>query len=767
MRDIQWDNDSSVTTVSGELVIGGEVVSAEDLSIERSIPSSLPDQVAGVGGYSASTASATVLQDARVTDRSPVPWGAETPQPMAPVEVYALSGTSRAKVFSGVVDKAGGAASESDLQISMVDNTDQLNRVVSIPPLARIMPAPTTDGVTNPMNIGLVSSYFVDRVLRDCGYFTTPPMPARTVLSVPLVGSAYPERGTIVNSRRSSTWREQPYFAQGWDSVMGNRLYAEYVPDLGMHSEGNLSRPLEINLTAAGTQETSGRVYVQFENGARIAVVVTSSRSILVQFRTADAEDWATYLSATDGDIGRGWRRASIRIEAIGNRRGRISIRTNNRGSKVHPSATLPWGSEHLPMTRAVVDLRGNDVGGVQVAFPAVPSGYETFVANASITAPPQMASLFWSPPIQKQKALDLLTQWAEAECAAFWVDEDDKVQWRSRNHFTAGDPVVELTSTNDILDLTWSHDAQGASARAVVKYQQGAVKRANRSRIPVWQGSGETMEPGDEFEEFITAPDDEIWINVDSNPNFFQAETSKNSFNRGVGSWMGYVAYDKDGNIHPNTEWVGYQGSIRPLGGSAYHITHSWVGNVPNGVTEIKLATQDTGTVLKPQWRDYNLPVLRAQMKISLTDVDFTASVGGPSRAPDLVHEAGWWIQTEDMAKSLAFWLAQQTAKPFPVVDGVETTGDARLMIGDMVTVTDTHRTGLRITGVVRGIRDSIAAGDYSQTLQLLVVRVHASRPTLFEYDQLWGGATLEERDRVWADKTLGEFDAAPLARR
>ena len=49
MRDISWDNDALVTEVSGELEIGGTPVDATDLSVSRSIPSNLPDQVAGVG----------------------------------------------------------------------------------------------------------------------------------------------------------------------------------------------------------------------------------------------------------------------------------------------------------------------------------------------------------------------------------------------------------------------------------------------------------------------------------------------------------------------------------------------------------------------------------------------------------------------------------------------------------------------------------------------------------------------------------------------
>lgn len=175
MRDISWDNDSPVTEVSGEVVIDGSVVEASDLSVSRSIPSNLPDQVAGVGGYSAATGSATVLPAAPVSDRSPTPWGAQTAQPMAPVEVYARAGTSRARIFTGLVDKVSGSAAETATKVGMVDISDRLNRAVSLRPMCKIMPAVTTDGSTNERNCDLIPTYLVDKVLRECGFYATPP----------------------------------------------------------------------------------------------------------------------------------------------------------------------------------------------------------------------------------------------------------------------------------------------------------------------------------------------------------------------------------------------------------------------------------------------------------------------------------------------------------------------------------------------------------------------------------------------------------------
>ena len=769
MRDISWDNDSPVTEVSGELEIGGAVVGASGLSVSRSIPSNLPDQVAGVGGYTAASGSATVMpQGAVVTERSPTPWGAETPQPLTPAIARAVVDGQHAQVLTGMVDKVSGSASETSTDVGLVDITDRLRRSVSIPPLAKIMPPPTTDGSTVPMHVGLVPSYLVDRVLRACGFYATAPMAARCVLSVPLTGSTYPERGRILLSRRDNTWVEQPYFSTAWHSPLGNRLYAEYEPEIGGTTEGNLTRNMEIIFSAGNTHTDAGRMECVWGNGAAIAVGITSAKSLTVQFTyPSDTSTRVTVFRATIAELG-SWRHVSVRFEPNGDRTTAITIRTNYGGYKKMGRASLPWWTETQPMQKVTIDLRGNNVGGFQVAFPGAPSRLESFTPTANITARTPLASLKGSPAIVKEDALTLLTEWAQQECAAFWIDEDGVVQWRNRNAFVSGQSVAEVTSTHDLLDLEWSHDAQGAAARATVSYREVAQQRSNTSRLVVWQGSGQTMEPGDEIEEFASPPDNEAWIKVDGTPQVIEGETGALAFNRGRGSWMGFTAYDKNNDVYRAATRVGYKGKIEPLGHNSWKITHTWDGFAPAFVDHIKLSTQDDDTyTLKKQWQNFDLPVLRAQSRLVFQEADTTASVGGMADAPDLEHDAGWWIQDRSEASALAYWLAQQTARPLPVVNGVEISPDPRLQLGDKITVIDTHRTGVRVTGVITEITQDISAGDYSMSLRLLVTNVVATRPTLYEYDQLWGGAELASRDAAWSRQTLAQFDAAPLTRR
>ena len=766
MRDDTWIASTEVVEVSGRLALGGMEVPADEVSLSRSVPSNLPSQVA-VGGYTASTGSAKVLPSVEVAENTPTPWGSNTPHPGDPASVSVISGGHEVPVFTGAVDSASGMASETSIDLKLVDASDRLNRAVSLPPLSRIMPPPTTDGSATPMHVGLVGSYLVDRVLRQCGFYATPPMGERCVLSVPLTGSTLPERGRITKSRRDSTWVEQPYFSNAWHSPLGSQLYAEYEPELeGRHDSGDLSRPMEIVFSAGNTQKDSCRVETVWGNGAAIAVGLTSAKSITVQF-TYPTEPGVRkqVFSATTAQLG-SWRHVSMRVEPNGDRTCYITVRTNYGKELRSPRLALPWWTEHQPMQKVTIDLRENVLGGVQILFPAKPSRLESYAPTANLTSAPELSSLWGSPAIIQEPAIDLLAKWSEAECAAFWLDESGVLQWRNRVAFTNGQVVWEGDSTNDLLDLSWSHDVQGAANAAVVEYKDVAIQRSNKSRMKVWEGSGQTMEPGDVMEDIVSPPADEVWIKVDGTPQVLQADWSQKAFNKAYGSWVGFTPYDSDGEPAPGGPDVGYTYDVKFLDSQTWKITQRWDGKVPAGINHIRMQAPGEESLVKPQWQGQNLPLLRAQMRLKMSDVKFTADVGGPSTSPDLSHDAGWWVQTEAQARSLAYWLAQRMASPLPVVDGVDIVPNPRLQLGDKIRVRDTHRTGLLVTGVVTEIKQTIAAGEHSMSLRLLVTNVVATKPTLAEYDQAFTGATLETRDQLWSEATLLQFDSEPLRR-
>ena len=211
----------------------------------------------------------------------------------------------------------------------------------------------------------------------------------------------------------------------------------------------------------------------------------------------------------------------------------------------------------------------------------------------------------------------------------------------------------------------------------------------------------------------------------------------------------------------------MGYSTVLEYIDVDTWKLTQVWDGGVPTGVETIKLQTRDGGTVLKPQWQALNLPVFRAQCKLTFETVTREASVShAPYWAPDLNHNTGWWVQTTDQASALAYWLAQQVAKPLPVVEGVQIVPDARLQLGDKIQVSDRHRTGVSITGVITRIRHELDHSSHVMTVRLLVLEVRGDNPTLADYDAVWGTADLRARDTTWANSTLAQFDDDPLRR-
>lgn len=772
MRSDAWNSSGDVTEVSGRLEINGVEVPASDLSVTRSIPSNLPDQVAGVGGYTAASGSATVSPSAVISDKSPTPWGAGTPQPLEPVTAHAVSGTNRVPVFSGLVDSTKGSASEPDTDVTLVDISDRLSRTVSMWPLAAEMPPPTTDGSTNKRNIDLMTTYYVDRVLRDCEFYSTPPRLAYCVMSAPLQGSTWPEVGTLWTSNREGTIQNSPWWTEVPWGVAAKSFFADYRPNIAQWggADGTLSsRAMEISFCAGPMQRNSGRIAVEWNDGAALAVSVTSARSVIAQVRfSADGVpgEWQSIVTATAGELGTDWRVASVRFAPRGDNTMGVSIKADT-GVEVGPRASsIPYSVLTRTAENVNVRFTDNAIGGIQVAFPGRAHEATNHVPTAVLSAPTAFRSLRGNPAIEATPAIDLLTEWSKAECAAMWIDEDGVFQWRNRNKFTTGPVAATVSSSSDLLDLTWSHDAQGASRQAIVKYKDVAAQWSKRSRVVVWQGSGQTMEPGDSVEDFVSIPEGEAWVGIDVSPQLFQAETSKQAFNKGQGSWVGFVGYDADGNESGNGKYVGYTYDVEWITEATLKVSQAWLGSVPSGVDHIKLQTRDGGTALKPQWQGMNLPVFRAQTKLMFADATRAANVGGPRNAPDLEHSTGWWVQSRTAANDLAFWLAQQTVKPRPIVEGVEIMPDPRLQLGDKIRVHDTHRTGLRITGVITEIKQSIAAGDHSMSLRLLVTEILADKPTLAEYDAVFSGATLSVRDETWGTSTLAAFDADPLKR-
>src|SRR5699024_2932368 len=255
-------------------------------------------------------------------------------------------------------------------------------------------------------------------------------------------------------------------------------------------------------------------------------------------------------------------------------------------------------------------------------------------------------------PPVEGENCADLLAQQCEAEGATYWIDETGVLRWWDLARLEAQSSVATLTSDDDIAEsgFTWSHDLSQVKSRVSVKWRDPLAEMSWRTTIDLYQGGGSTLQPGDVVEDWLTVPDDEVWIMPDL--TLSRVGDSYSDFNYGIGSWYGGVAartnnQDEDG-------WAQVNGSLlmtlerctdRPV-----KTWVQWTGGTTGRVATQRTLDKDSaaGTGLWRRRYDFDLPIIRGKAKWTLQDALTYSAQNGPATAPEHEIDAGWWIQSE-----------------------------------------------------------------------------------------------------------------------
>src|SRR5690606_35074535 len=99
---------------------------------------------------------------------------------------------------NGGVVSASGGTSGREVSAEVADQYQSLDKTISWGPFADAQPSESEATIAR--YVGLQSIHVTDRILRHCGWFSTPPNPGYAALSVPAQGSMWPETGTVVTS---------------------------------------------------------------------------------------------------------------------------------------------------------------------------------------------------------------------------------------------------------------------------------------------------------------------------------------------------------------------------------------------------------------------------------------------------------------------------------------------------------------------------------------------------------------------------------------
>lgn len=733
-------------------VIGGLPVEVESVRVDRDLPDSL------VGGsLSAASASLEVLEGADVARSVATPWDASSSWPPAPESSASVSmdmGDGPVSLMAGgrVVSASGGTSGRA-VSVEVADAYQSLDRPISWDGVAEAMP-PYLDGGERRF-VGMWTPSITDMVLRRCGWFSTPPTQGFSVLSVPGQGSMWAERGTVLSSSAATVSGSYPRFGVTPWGVGTLDVNATYAVSGGytIKSRGRVE-------LSAMTMTTGGTGRVTAETGPSLVRLAWSDGQGVVWIGGDGMTLTAVAtISRADGLL-------YATVEYVSDTSVKVVIRSG--GAIVTNVVTVPASVTTGAVSTAGILVDGSRSGGFQVAFPSSSAGLANWVPNAVIYARiTSMNRLVVRPPIEGENCADLLAQQCEAENATYWIDETGVLRWWDMARLESRSVVATLTSADDIADagFTWSHDLSRVKSGVTVKWREAVQTLSSRHTVDLWQGSGITLQPGTAgAEEWVTAPDDEVWLMPDLTLNRVPGVSSdEDDFNRGRGSHYGAITRTSEG-LDQYAQLSGdFSMTIERVSDNTFKVAASWSGTAE---AVMRSPGEDSPSNLWRVRRNIDLPILRGKSKVTFADRHAVSAVTGPSTAPEMSIDAGWWIQYESQAVATANYAAARVTVPQPVLSSVDLVPVPGLQLGDNVRIVDSDVTRLTIEGVVVSDSRSIDSGmSLSHSVSVRPLTVTRNSVTWSEWAQ-------EARPKSWREwylnqqSTWAEWGSAPLAK-
>lgn len=758
-----YPTDLEVLEPTALVIVDGNPQEVSSLSISRELSSSMPAQTNAMSGLTAATGSVTWNVGEDVQKRSAHPWDGNSfpPKPADEAVVFAGYGDALVRQLTGSVDETQGSIASGELSSGLVDPIDKLNRPVSFPALLATMPP--YDYARDVRRVGLHPTFITDRVLRECGFYATPPQVYGCVLSATLMGSAWPEVGANRESRRQNSPLDWAAFtATDWGMGMSSGD-TRYVPDLSRAgNDGRITRTVQITLRVDPRAGTSGESFLRaYWGDSHIALSVGNNRTVRANLTHNGTTTTVCSLAASrvgDADV------FLLRVVPGGT----FTLFANN-GQQESRTAALPstMTGGHMSSARAFVSHEtGVVIGGAQINFSH--SNVHNFVPTAILTKPASNRTLSAFPRITSRPALDVLKEQAEAECAAMWIDEHGTFRWVNRQILTTSSPVATLTALDDVLDIGWSSSASGVRSRVLLTSKDPSISISRYFNKIAWQGKGESLEGGQQSEEVAAPPADTDWVDVDEDLRMVNDTPDwVRDFNRARGTWAGGVQTDAE-----NTRWANLDGNtsfsveMEKVAESVYKFTTN--AGSPTASRTIELRTPEEG-VASGIWRsrrNVKLPLLQAKGIVEWVDMESAGLHIGPQNAAALEHDVGPWIQHPNDLQNLADWLSLQVREPKPVLRDLAVIPDFRRQLGDIVWIEDEQNTRIRIKLLITKIATSVAAGSAEQTIGGRILEVQSTAVTNVQLDDHAGTRTNTVFDTLWADATNAQLDDDPLGR-
>lgn len=682
-------------------VVAGRSLEVSQVNVDRS----LPDPYAG-DRLTAASASITAVEGEDVTQTVATPWDPSTSWPPAPESSASVSMDTGAGMVSlladGRVVSASGGTSGREVSVEVSDRYSSLDKTISWDNLADAMPLVAE--AEGDRYVGLQSVAVTDRILRHCGWYATPPPLSYTILSVPAMGTMWPESGRVDTSGRISTSGGYPYWdATSW-GVGVHDVLAQYTLAGAAYT---LKERNNIELVAMTTATAgSDRLDVTTLSGAGLFRLSWTQSTGYVAVRNAAG----SFQNVASVPRSEGMLYATVSYVSDSS----ISATIRSGTASSSGTLTVPSIVTNESPRRATINIpTDSHASGFMVAMPAAAGGLVGWKPSVNMRMRQFNRNyLRVLRAVESENCADLLAQQCEAEAATYWIDELGVLQWWDLGRLETQSNVATLTSDDDIAEggFSWSHDHSQVKSRVLVKWQEPLAERKWRTAVDLWTGSGKSVAQGDAtvsqpLEEWINVPDNEVWIAPDLSMLRVGDAGSIDEFNGGVGSFYGAI-YSPDSSS--SEQWA----QIRPgsflvsaerVTDSSFKVSTVWTGT--DTVVQ-RTAGTEAGSSLWSTRRNLDLPIIRGRAKYKFLERDTYSSQSGPSSAPEHAIDAGFWIQVPEQATYTANYAGARLTAPQPVLSSVDLIPFPGLQLGDVVTVTDTSVSRLTVRGVV--IEDS-----------------------------------------------------------
>lgn len=745
------------------VLVAGVERKASSVSWDGEISSDLPDPVAGVSGVSARTGNVTWAPQQIVQERPESPWQRRSNWPPAPgarVEIWAGDSATSWLVFTGRIDVTTGSG--DSLTSRIVDDSDALSALVSIPAAAELMPAsydPATPSVTwEHVGTALEPWHTAYRAMQAAGFGIAKPAitTGTRLVEADLQGSlvALVGRLQVASADKALAW------ASGYTYLQAGTV--RYHPVSAESPFG-----LRVWLRWHGT---SSAVNIQFAGGTSISFRFSRTGSTVtieytvrsggydgpIQYQTTNnftaefgSETWAEVFIQPNVTTAR------VVIPTAG-----ATTATPNSSIELTFPVTQTYAvGAVVEDVRVITGTVAFQVGSISLAgWRAAVS--TTFSNKVRAWGKGLVEATGATNTILNRKASDILTEVGQATLTAIFFDEHGVLNFAPTNILHTGTPVKTVTTAQDIFELGWMESLLTRRKQIRVDYRETAISLAKRVEVLLYQPTN-SRQIGDReiVEEFVGPDGDSEWFEPDMN---FLPITLVDiaNFNLGRNSWFGgvYRSVSDDDTYLRETELAVGAGEIEQ--GRRWLLRHrnlSW--------HDVSLMAPPASNAIYAKWLSVPLPILRGRGRVDFTDSHVVANTGAPSWAPALEHDLGAYGKKSD-ATRVRDWLAARLGGGITTLTDLAIAYDPRLQLGDVITVESMQFYGFTLDALIVGKSESHDDSGAQMSLTVRVLNARTTLTTYEDFEKAYQGSTYSALETAWSGATYAALENDPTGR-